>query len=138
MFKLLETHFLKGDSVGALAHFAAIPAGRRSVAESRERASGGSIVNRPVWLVPGGSFPRPWGGGRAVGSWEGGLSDRKGGGRGILFVEGAVGDAWSACAPSELSESMVLGTASPGWRLNACVPSGLWNPYVCVPSGLGC
>jgi len=47
-----------------------------------------------------------------------------------------VGDAWSACAPSELSESTVLGTASPGWRLNACVPSGLWNPYVCVRSGL--
>jgi len=54
----------------------------------------------------------------------------------IVFGEGAVGDAWSACAPSELSESMVLGTASPGWRLNACVPSGLWNPCVCVPSGL--
>ena len=100
-----------------LAHLAAIPAGRRSVAESRKRASGGSVVNRPVWLVPGGSVPRPWGGGRAVGSWEGGLSDRKGGGRGIVFVEGAVGDAWSACAPSELPESMVLGTASPGWRL---------------------
>ena len=46
----------------------------------------------------------------------------------IVFGEGAVGDAWSACAPSELSESMVLGTASPGWRLNACVPSGLWSP----------
>ena len=55
---------------------------------------------------------------------------------GIVFGEGAVGDAWSACAPSELSELMVLGTASPGWRLNACVPSGLWNPCVCVPSGL--
>ena len=60
----------------------------------------------------------------------------KGDRRGIVFGEGAVGDAWSACAPSELSESMVLGTASPGWRLNACVPSGLWNQYVCVPSGL--
>ena len=54
-----------------------------------------------------------------------------------LSVGGRGGDAWSACAPSELSESMVLGTASPGWRLNACVPSGLGRPYVCVPSGLG-
>ena len=42
-----------------------------------------------------------------------------------------MGDAWSACAPSELSESMVPGTASPGWRLNACVPSGLWNLCLC-------
>jgi len=46
---------------------------------------------------------------------------------GIVFVEGAVGDAFSACAPSEPSESMVPGTASPGWRLYACVPSGLWD-----------
>ena len=103
----------------------------QAVGRWRSRGSGhrgGSIVNRPVWLVPGGSVPGPWGGGRAVGSLEGGLSDRKGGGRGIVFGEGAVGDAWSACAPSELPESMVLGTASPGWRLNACVPSGLWRP----------
>ena len=70
---------------------------------------------------------------------------------GIGFGEGAVGDARSACAPSELPESMVLGTASPGWRLNACVPLGLWSPCsftkpgtaspgwrlnACVPSGL--
>jgi len=26
---------------------------------------------------------------------------------------------------------MVPGTASPGWRLNACVPSGLWNLCLC-------
>jgi len=50
---------------------------------------------------------------------------------GIVFDEGAVDDAWSACAPSELPESMVLGTASPGWRLHACVPSGLWDPHAC-------
>jgi len=68
-------------------------------------------------------------------AWQS-LSGRKGEGRNRFFGEGAVGDAWSACAPSELPESMVLGTASPGWRLNACVPSGLWRPCVCVPSGL--
>ena len=71
-----------------------------------------------------------------VGSWNGGLFGWKGAGQNCFFGEGAVGDAWSACAPSELSESMVLETASPGWRLYACVPSGLWRPCVSVPLGL--
>ena len=56
-------------------------------------------------------------------------------GRGIVFVEGAVGDAWSACAPSELSES-IAWDRQPRLAAKCLRPFGTVEPIRVRPFGI--